>query len=108
MNANVPGANRVQPLCESRALAAAEAILSQICGSLPACYFGPEGDYLRLTQEIPRKVDASISCAGLPNGRYSMQICLHGDPLDIPFDDECDLRTLASVCAAYFSHNSIG
>lgn len=97
----------VQPRSETRAGAAAEAILSQISGNLPECYFGPEGDYLRLTQEFPRKVDASISCAGLPNGRFSMQICLHGDPLDIPFDDECDLRTLASVCAAYFSHNGL-
>lgn len=84
---------------------AAEAIRVVLGGTLPDCYFGPEGDYLRLIQEFPRRVDASISCAGLPDGTYSLQICLDGDPLDVPFDDECDLPTLVAVCGAYFPRN---
>lgn len=54
-------------------------------------YLCPEGDYLRLVRHEPTPADASDPCYGLPAGRYSVQICPGGDPLDIDCDDECDL-----------------
>ena len=68
---------------------------------MPDPYFGPEGDYLRLVRLDPRPVDVSISCCGLPPGRYSTQICLDGDALAIAYDGECDLGELVGVCEAY-------
>ena len=66
-------------------------------------YLGPEDDYLRLVRREPPLVDASISCCDLPEGRYSIQICLGGDPLDIAYDDECDLPTLLDLLDRYFT-----
>ena len=68
---------------------------------------GPEGDYFRLIRRDPPLADASVSCCGLPEGRYSVQICLGGDPLDIAYDDECDLPTLLDLFDRYFTHDGL-
>jgi hypothetical protein len=82
---------------------AAEAIGKRLGAGAYDLYLGPEGDYLRLVRHEPPPADASISCCGLPEGRYSVQICLDGDPLDIAYDDECDLPTLLGLCDRYFA-----
>jgi hypothetical protein len=72
-----------------------------------AMYLGPEGDYFRLMRREPPLADASVSCCGLPEGRYSVQICLGGDPFDIAYDDECDLPTLLDLFDRYFTHDGL-
>jgi hypothetical protein len=64
-------------------------------------YLGPEGDYFRLKGHAAPHADISVSSCGLPEGRYSVQICLRGDPLDIVYDDECDLPELLRICECY-------
>jgi hypothetical protein len=66
-------------------------------------YLGPEGDYLRLVRHEAPPADASVSCSGLPEGWYSVPICRGGDPLDIAYDDECDLPTLLDLFDRYFA-----
>ena len=68
---------------------------------MPEPYIGPEGDYLSFDRKAGRAVSISISSWDLPGGRYSVQVCLDGDPLSIAFDDECDLPELVDVCAEY-------
>ena len=80
---------------------AANAIRARFGTAMDELYLGPDGDYLRLTRLGPRPVDVSVSCCGLPAGRYSVQICLDRDPLAIVFDDECDLAGLVGVCEEY-------
>ena len=87
---------------ETPAGAAVKAIRQDLGTRMPETYLGPEGDYLRLTRREPPIVDASISCHGSPESPYSVQVCLGGDPLDIAFDDECDLPTLVALCAYFF------
>jgi catechol 2,3-dioxygenase-like lactoylglutathione lyase family enzyme len=82
---------------------AAAAIQSRLGNDMPEPYLGPDGDYLRLVRQSPRPVDVSISCCGMPAGRYSVQVCLDGDPLAIAVDDECDLPGLVDVCAKYLA-----
>ena len=82
---------------------AAAAIRERVGTAVPDPYLGPEGDYLHLARSNPRRVDVSVSCCGLPSGRYSVQVCLDGDPLAIAFDDECGLAELVDVCEVYLS-----
>jgi hypothetical protein len=64
-------------------------------------YLGPEGDYLRLKGHAAPHTDISVSSCGSPEGRYSVQICMEGDPLAIVYDDECDLPELLRICECY-------
>ena len=64
-------------------------------------YLGPEGDYLRLRGHAPPHADISVTCAGVPSGRYSAQICLENDPLNIVYDGECNLPELLRLCDCY-------
>ena len=80
---------------------AADAIRVRLGAAMPDPYLGPEGNYLRLVRLDARPVDVSISCCGLPTGRYSVQVCLDRDPLAIAFDRECDLAGLVGVCEVY-------
>ena len=80
---------------------AADAIRARLGAAMPDLYLGPEGDYVRLVRLDLRPVDVSISCCGLPVGRYSVQVCFDRDPLAIAYDDECALAGLVEVCQAY-------
>jgi hypothetical protein len=80
---------------------AADAIRARLGAATPDLYLGPDGDYLLLTRGSPWSVQVSVSCAGLPAGWYSVQVCWDHDPLAIVFDDECDLAELVGVCEAY-------
>ena len=80
---------------------AADAIRAQLGAATHDVYLGPDGDYLCLTRGSPWSVKVSVSCAGLPAGRYSVQVCRDHDPLAIVFDDECDLAELVGMCETY-------
>jgi hypothetical protein len=92
---------------EAPARLAAEAIGRRPGVGNVETHLGPEGDYLRLVRREPPLVDASVSCCGLPEGRYSVPICLGGDPLDIAYDDECDLPMLLDLFDRYFTQGDL-
>ena len=87
------------------AIIAIEAIQRRLGNDMPDPYLGPLGDYLCLKRNVIRPVSISISCADLLDNQYSVQICLDGDPLNIDYDDVCDLQTLVELCAQYFTSN---
>ena len=82
---------------------AAEAIREVVSHAAYDLYLGPEGDYLQLEGRTTPRADISVSCYGLPRGRFSVQICLGDDPLAIAFDDECDLDLLIQLCQRYLA-----
>jgi hypothetical protein len=86
---------------------AAEAICRRPGVGNVEMHLGPECDYFRLVRREPPLVDASVSCCGLPEGRYAVQICLGVDPLDIAYDDECDLPALLDLFDRYFCQGGL-
>lgn len=89
------------PINTTAAGLAAEAIHRRRGDAVFDLYLGPEGDYLRLRGHAPPHADISITCAGVSSGRYSAQICLENDPLNIVYDGECDLPELLHLCDHY-------
>ena len=85
---------------------AAEAIRQRLGTAAPDIYLGPEGDYLCLVRRSPPCANISVSCCGLPEGQYSVQVCLNGDPLDIAYDDVCGLTELLDVCEQFLDANA--
>ena len=75
--------------------------INKRCGAGFDLYLGPDGDYLRLRGRAAPHADISITCAGVPEGRYSVQICLRSDPLNVVYDNECDLTELLDLCDSY-------
>lgn len=80
---------------------AADAIGKRLNAQTYDLYVGPEGDYFRLRGDTAPHADVSVSSCGMPEGRYSVQICLGGDPLAIVYDDECELSELLRLCECY-------